>query len=156
MKYNNTDPDYRDRMRIALSCAGSDSAFPSDDAKDMANGARFIPGDVTLARRVGQPVNFVQACPNSVCWYWEFHDANANRRRGRIRDFGPSYYGHPRLDYGMDEYGDSGRNRYKPGQRIYYFDRYIFETIRDQHNGVCPRCGNTHISGATGVPLELA
>jgi hypothetical protein len=161
MKHGNPDPDYKTRMRVALNCAGSagDSAYPSDDAKDQANGARFIPGEVTLARRVGQPVNFVQACPNSVCWYWEFHDANANRRI-RSRFDGPSYYGHPRLDYGMDEYGDpygsSGSNRYKPGQRIYHFDRYLFETLRDQHDGKCPLCGNTHISGATGVPLELA
>mgnify|MGYP003393584147 CR=1 FL=1 len=32
--------------------------FPIDDATDIRNGARYIPGDVTMARRAGKRVLF--------------------------------------------------------------------------------------------------
>lgn len=33
-------------------------AFPRSDAEDFKNGARYIPGEVTLARRRGEKVTF--------------------------------------------------------------------------------------------------
>lgn len=47
--------------------------FPQSDADDFASGARFVPGEVTLARRRGEKVNFVHTC-SPCCWYWEFED----------------------------------------------------------------------------------
>lgn len=44
--------------------------FPQSDAEDMSCGARFIPGEVTLARRRGQIVTFVDTC-GPCCWYWQ-------------------------------------------------------------------------------------
>lgn len=38
------------------------SVFPENDANDFFKGARFIPGEVTLARRAGQTVDFVVEC----------------------------------------------------------------------------------------------
>ena len=112
--------NYDDFVTFAL----CDSSFiPSNDAADFNNGARFIPHEVTLARRQKQPVRFVQNCSLPSCWYWEFGD---------------TYY----------------QNCYVPGQRIYHFDRRWMEVIRAEHNGKCPQCGNTHITGATGEPLK--
>lgn len=34
------------------------AAFPIDDASDIGNGARYIPGEATLARRRGERVVF--------------------------------------------------------------------------------------------------
>lgn len=44
----------------ALLSGGSNAGaiFPADDASDFANGARYIPGEVTDARRLGQRVVF--------------------------------------------------------------------------------------------------
>lgn len=47
--------------------------FPRSDAEDMSRGARFIPGDVTVARRNGGVVQFVVACTRN-CWYWAMPD----------------------------------------------------------------------------------
>lgn len=47
--------------------------FPQSDADDFSNGARFIPGEVTLARRAGRVVKFIQTC-GACCWYWKFDD----------------------------------------------------------------------------------
>ena len=33
------------------------------------------------------------------------------------------------------------------GQRIYHYERASSEKLRDQYKGVCPECGNTHITG---------
>ena len=49
------------------------NSFPASDADEMMNGARFIPGEVTLARRRGEQVQFVQNC-GMCCWYWEMSD----------------------------------------------------------------------------------
>lgn len=48
--------------------------FPQSDADDFASDARFIPGEVTLARRRGEKVSFIKNCNNSTCWYWEMPD----------------------------------------------------------------------------------
>jgi hypothetical protein len=50
------------------------SMFPRSDATDMNNGARFIPGEVTLARRAGKKVEFNQSCRNQCCWFWTLPD----------------------------------------------------------------------------------
>jgi hypothetical protein len=83
-------------------------AVPQSDAEDFSRGVRFVPGEVTLARRRGEIVSFVDHC-GACCWYWEFED----------------------------------------GTRIYHFERGTFELIRDEHDGVCPNCGNPHTSGGT-------
>ena len=49
------------------------NTFPQSDADDFGYGARFIPGEVTLLRREGQQVIFVQNC-GSCCWYWLLPD----------------------------------------------------------------------------------
>ena len=139
-------------------------AFPSDDAKDFQHGARFIPGDVTLARRVGQPVEFVQSCGNACCWYWEFKDSRpASRPLFKRSKFNAFYEGdyddgfgeYSRHDYYSSSYS-SGTTRYVPGQRIYHFDSYLMELFREKYEGKCPNCGNTHLVGATGEALKLS
>lgn len=50
-------------------------SFPQSDADDFGKGARFIPGNVTLARRAGKKVTFVTNC-TSCCWYWEMPDGS--------------------------------------------------------------------------------
>lgn len=71
-------PDHQNHLGHILSIAsllggGGDvnRAFPNSDADDMSSGARWIPGDVTLARRRGELVRFVRTC-GRCCWYWEF------------------------------------------------------------------------------------
>lgn len=51
-------------------------SFPYSDVEDLSRGLRFIPGEVTLARRRGERVEFVQQCSHSCCWYWLFPDAS--------------------------------------------------------------------------------
>jgi hypothetical protein len=51
-------------------------SFPQSDAEDLSRGLRFIPGEVTLARRRGERVQFVQDCQNPCCWYWQFPDGS--------------------------------------------------------------------------------
>lgn len=50
-----------------------EASFPRSDAEDFSRGVRFVPGEVTLARRRGERVNFVSNC-TPVCWYWEMTD----------------------------------------------------------------------------------
>ena len=46
-------------MASILSGGGNEGAmFPVDDAVDFQNGARYIPGEVTVARRNGERVSF--------------------------------------------------------------------------------------------------
>jgi hypothetical protein len=47
------------------------NSFPKSDADDIGKGARFIPAEVTYARRAGQVVMFVTNC-GPCCWFWEF------------------------------------------------------------------------------------
>lgn len=60
-------------MKASAYGGGGDTgkAFPSSDAADFGSGARFVPGEVTLARRRGENVRFVQDCGGQCCWYWE-------------------------------------------------------------------------------------
>lgn len=46
------------------------------DTKDLSYGLRFIPSEVTIARRHGDQVDFFQLCKNSCCWYWQFQDGS--------------------------------------------------------------------------------
>jgi len=48
--------------------------MPQSDVDDFANGARWIPGEVTLARRAGQNVNFVRE-GDKEDWHWEMPDS---------------------------------------------------------------------------------
>ena len=47
--------------------------MPQSDVDDFQNGARWIPGEVTLARRRGEKVDFVQKGEQSK-WYWRMPD----------------------------------------------------------------------------------
>ena len=53
----------------------SPSIFPPDDAQDIKNGATYIPGEVTVARRAGKKVDFVQEGDASQ-WYWRMPDGS--------------------------------------------------------------------------------
>ena len=98
------------------------SAFPRSDAEDMSKGARFVPGEVTLARRAGKKVNFVTICdPN--CWYWEMPDGS------RFYHYEPLVYRHIGLANGREEINDGNRTYFKDGP------------------GHCPRCGNINTRG---------
>lgn len=47
--------------------------MPQSDVDDFQSGARWIPGEVTLARRRGEKVTFVQQGEQSD-WYWQLPD----------------------------------------------------------------------------------
>lgn len=47
--------------------------MPQSDVDDFQKGVRWIPGEVTLARRRGEHVNFVQN-GNKADWYWLMPD----------------------------------------------------------------------------------
>jgi len=51
-------------------------SFPRSDAEDFSRGVRFVPREVTFARRRGERVEFIQRCKNSCCWYWQFRDGS--------------------------------------------------------------------------------
>lgn len=60
-------------MLISALGGGGDKGnmFPQSDADDMGKGARFIPGEVTDARRRGETVEFNTDCETSpCCWFW--------------------------------------------------------------------------------------
>ncbi len=109
-------------------------AVPFSDAEDFGRGARFIPSEVTLARRQGGRVNFVCQCHSSkCCWYWEFL-----------------------TPYRLVS-GPKGQQTtiYEPGSRIYHYSRDDEGWIRheSQENPPrCPACGNTVISGGSYDP----
>jgi len=50
--------------------------MPQSDVDDFKSGARWIPGEVTEARRNGLKVAFVQPSANSSDWYWEMTNGN--------------------------------------------------------------------------------
>ena len=104
------------------------ASFPRTDAEDMSKGARFIPGEVTLARRAGKKVNFVTECgPN--CWYWEMPDGS------HIYHYDPTTY---------DQIGTAN------GRKA-VVDKYC-DTHFEDGPGPCPRCGNANTSGGTIKP----
>lgn len=92
--------------------------FPQSDADDFSNGARFIPGEVTVARRRGEAVSFVRNC-GPCCWYWEFADSS---RTYHFEPFTYSQIGH--INHGEDWSKESGLLA-----------------------GTCPDCGNEHTNG---------
>ena len=95
--------------------------FPHSDAEDMSRGLKFIPGEVTVARRKGERVAFVdQHCNHPCCWYWKFQDGS------RIH-----YW--ERRDYELIAQHNgkvkSAEGNYPDGA------------------GDCPSCGNSHTRG---------
>jgi len=111
----------------AMSGGGDrNQAFPQSDAEDMSRGARFIPGEVTLARRRGERVEFVQNCPGPCCWYWRFQD-------------GTRVYHWERWEY----------------ERIAQANGIELEVSefgsKTGDPGPCPVCGNVHTSGGTAT-----
>lgn len=94
--------------------------FPRSDAEDLSRGARFIPAEVTVARRRGQKVRFETECsPN--CWYWKMPDGSS------IYHFDPMTY--------EDIAKANGQKKVKS-------ERY-------KKAGPCPHCGNIHTGGGT-------
>lgn len=114
-------------LASALGAGGGDgdmgNSFPRSDAEDLSTGARFIPGEVTMARRRGQMVQFETKCgPN--CWYWKMPDGS------RIYHFDPMTYENIARANGQTKVkGEHG-------------ERYAVA-------GPCPHCGNVHTSGGT-------
>ena len=104
------------------------ASFPRTDAEDMSKGARFIPGEVTLARRASKKVNFVTECgPN--CWYWEMPDGI------RIYHYDPMTY---------HQIGTANGRKAVEGK---YGDTHF-----EDGPGPCPHCGNVNTSGGTIKP----
>ncbi|MEK7505742.1 MAG: hypothetical protein AAB597_02515 [Patescibacteria group bacterium] len=103
-------------------------SFPRTDAEDMSKGARFIPGEVTLARRAGKKVNFVTECgPN--CWYWKMSDGT------RIYHYDPM---------ACRQIGTA--NGRKPVEGKYGGTHF------EDGPGPCPHCGNINTNGGTIKP----
>lgn len=101
------------------------AGFPRSDAEDLSRGARFIPGEVTLARRAGQKVEFVSSCSQN-CWYWLMPNSS------RIYHFDPTTYESIGRRNGREKKErTTGGFSYKGGA------------------GPCPDCGNPHTSGGT-------
>ena len=106
---------------ISAMSGGGDrgNAFPQSDAEDMRNGARFIPGRVTLDRRAGKKVEFHHSCSSSCCWYWQFDDGS------RTYHWDPMTYDSiGQRNNGPDWTSESGTPA-----------------------GACPECGNPHTHG---------
>jgi hypothetical protein len=97
-------------------------AFPRSDAEDMSRGLRFIPGEVTVARRQGQHVPFIQDCRKSCCWYWQFPDGSRTYYwdRWQYEEIARANG----IELVPNEYGTLGGDA-----------------------GPCPFCGNPHTSG---------
>ncbi len=103
------------------------SSFPRTDAEDMSRGARFIPGEVTMARRAGKKVCFVTECgPN--CWYWEMLDGT------RIYHYDPMTH---------HSIGTANGRKEVKGE---------YSTHFEDGAGPCPHCGNPNTNGGTIKP----
>lgn len=102
--------------------------FPRSDAEDLSRGLRFIPGDVTVARRKGERVVFVDRCTHACCWYWQFEDGSR------------TYYWE-RSDY---ESIAECNGRVKDEQGKY-----------PDGVGPCPACGNVHTKGGHVMKEEV-
>ena len=103
------------------------ASFPRTDAEDMGKGARFIPGEVTMARRAGKKVDFVTECsPN--CWYWKMPDGS------RIYHYDAASYNEIGIKNGRKKVKDQNGTRFKCGA------------------GPCPHCGNPNTNGGTIKP----
>lgn len=107
----------------ALSGGGDiGNPFPKSDAEDIAKGARFIPGEVTLARRAGTKVSFISEC-GPCCWYWLMPD---NTR----------IYHWDRLTY----------------EQIACANGHRWDGRFNDEAGPCPICGNPNTTGRTVPP----
>jgi len=96
--------------------------FPRSDAEDLSRGARFIPSEVTLARRAGKRVLFVCRC-SPCCWYWEMPD-------------GIRIYHWDRRTF----------------EQIAQANGETWEGEFHGKAERCPKCGNPHTSGGTVKP----
>jgi len=106
-------------------------SFPQSDSNDLMNRARFIPGEVTMARRRGEKVTFVQNC-GQCCWYWQMPDGT------RIYHWERGTYEAIRK-HNMEK--DSWVNK---------LVRRVFKIKEDSCSaGPCPHCGNVHTNGGT-------
>jgi hypothetical protein len=94
--------------------------FPRSDAEDLSRGLRFIPGEVTVARRRGEVVQFVEPCHHPCCKYWQFEDGSR------------TYY-FERYDY---EQIARANGKLKDAEGLYV-----------DNSGPCPDCGNPHTRG---------
>lgn len=97
-------------------------SFPRSDAEDMNQGLRFIPGEVTVARRRGERVEFIQQCQNECCWYWLFPNESKTFYWSRWNY--EQIAGDNGVELKTNEYGS------KVGDA-----------------GRCPFCGNAHTKG---------
>ena len=104
------------------------ATFPRSDAEDMSRGLRFIPGEVTVARRKGERVQFIQPCNHQCCWFWQFEDGSR------------TYYWE-RWDYEQIAQAN-GKEKNEEGN---YPDG----------TGPCPSCGNTHTRGGHVEAVEV-
>jgi hypothetical protein len=95
-------------------------SFPRSDAEDLSRGLRYIPGEVTEARRNGDLVLFEQPCTHPCCWYWQFQDKS-------------KFYYWQRDDYEQIAI-TNGKEQDETGQ---------YPDVA----GPCPDCGNKHTSG---------
>ncbi len=108
-------------MANALSGGGDKGqSFPRSDAEYLSRGLRFIPGEVTVARRNGEIVLFEQPCTHPCCWYWQYQN-------------GSRHYYWKRNDYEQIA-ATNGKEQDETGK---YPDGA----------GPCPDCGNTHTRG---------
>ena len=127
-KYSQIDELTAFGFMISAMSSGKDgdgdtgNPFPRSDAEDLSRGCRFIPGEVTLARRRGEKVQFVSSCgPN--CWYWQMPDGS------RIYHYDPGTAEEIRVANGG-----------KRSTKCSTFKNGL---------GPCPKCGNPHTSGGT-------
>jgi hypothetical protein len=102
--------------------------FPRSDAEDMSRGLRFIPGEVTEARRKGEAVSFQEPCHHPCCKYWQFQDGSR------------TYYWE-RYDYEQIA-AHNGKTKNEEGN---YPDGA----------GTCPDCGNAHTRGGHIASVNL-
>lgn len=103
------------------------ASFPRSDAEDFSRGVRFVPGEVTMARRAGKKVEFVTQCGLN-CWYWLMPD-------------GSRIYHYDSMTY--DSIGTAnGRKR---------IEKEYGSSFEDGA-GPCPRCGNPNTNGGTVKP----
>ncbi|MFA5993431.1 MAG: hypothetical protein WC823_00565 [Parcubacteria group bacterium] len=105
-------------------------AVPSSDLEDMRRGVRYIPHDVTLARRKGKKVQLVVAC-TANCSYWQMPDGTKIYHQNR-----EAY-----LFIGM-----------KNKREIFYdkFDKSMI--LFEGGPGPCSICGNPYTNGEIVVP----
>lgn len=120
MNYEEFDYLYDEDGIYAKHRERSDTFYPSADSDDQAKGARFIPGEVTVARRNGKQIRFVQACAHPCCWYWEFPNGD--------RAYHFESYDHTLIAM-ANNFERNAEGNY-PGDC-----------------GPCPSCGNVHVRG---------